>query len=83
MLRVSDVLALRRVDNLAGEVNPFLYKDLSEPTGRFELPASGLRNRCSTTELRRQERVLSAVPAIPRWIFFGIQAGYDGGRASQ
>src|SRR5437868_14989154 len=27
----------------------------SKPTGRFELPASGLRNRCSTTELRRQE----------------------------
>ena len=27
-----------------------------EPTGRFELPASGLRNRCSTTELRRLER---------------------------
>src|SRR6202142_1865367 len=25
-----------------------------EPTGRFELPASGLRNRCSTTELRRR-----------------------------
>lgn len=28
-----------------------------EPTGRFELPASGLRNRCSTTELRRRATV--------------------------
>ena len=25
-----------------------------EPTGRFELPANGLRNHCSTTELRRR-----------------------------
>src|SRR5207247_11411413 len=29
-------------------------RDFSEPTGRLELPTGGLRNRCSTTELRRR-----------------------------
>jgi hypothetical protein len=36
------------------ERNRLCHMGLGKPTGRFELPANGLRNHCSTTELRRR-----------------------------
>src|ERR1019366_4565836 len=47
--------------SVSGSRERDLYSKL-EPTGRFELPASGLRNRCSTTELRRHVTGLRLLP---------------------
>jgi hypothetical protein len=48
---------VRRCGQNCGQTDAFPEErpSFAEPTGRLELPTGGLRNRCSTTELRRRD----------------------------